>query len=102
MPGTAEMGGPQRHSVSRVLREPRIEVELSLRDCQPDLEWLPAHLRNRIVTDDGFVEPPALEIEQSLRLECQLPASLLPHRVAELRLRQPRQCGHPGARAHQV
>src|SRR5262245_2009477 len=75
-------------SVARVLRPALVDIELVLRNRRPHVGPLPSGLRHRVGADHLRVEAPALEVEQPLRFERELPAPLLPHGIAELLLCQ--------------
>src|SRR2546430_113526 len=68
----------------RVLSQRGVEIDLPLRDRQEHHEGLHADLRDGVLAQHGVEGAPALQVEQPLRLEGQLPAALLVHRVAEL------------------
>src|SRR5258706_3537567 len=75
-------------SVPRILPEIRIEIDLPLRNRQENVRRLDSNLRDWILAQYTIEKPPPLEIEQTLRLELELPAPLLTHRITKSRLRQ--------------
>src|SRR3989440_4328231 len=85
-----------------VLSQPGVEIDLPLRDREEHHEGLKADLRYGVLAQHGVEAAPALQVEQPLRLEGQLPAALPVHRIPELVLTQTGQRRQLGTSPHLI